>query len=458
MTNRRFELTIAVRFPAVVAMLCHVAGAQCPTKKATPVHAWAKGSAVHFTLDASWNNYAGGTGAVALGFASWNTADQGGNPSGVTFSSAAGGSYTVTTSTGTYPGHPEYCAYTIFPFNTAGNTTSFATTFYFGNSTCWNPSASGFATAVQKMMRHEIGHTQGLSDENAVENQPCSGQVAGQSAMNLSCGVNDADGNEPASVTNCDNQSVTGVSSSGGGTGSQGGGGTLCEPTNEPICDEGSPVCTQTGWGCTVGQGCYPPEPNPCCDECYEVCEGTGWECVGSPITIDAFGVGFHFTDTANGVKFRVLPSGRLRQMSWPDASFQNGWLALDRNGDGTITSFRELFGPNTPQPSSPDPNGYLALAVFDDPANGGNGNGMIDPGDSVYSHLLLWIDENHNGVSEPGELHGLAEMGIFSIDLKYSLSRYVDKNGNIFRYKANISDRVSAADPVCYDVFVTMK
>jgi hypothetical protein len=450
----------SARAVAGVALICDCSDAQCPTNKLSPVHTWAKGVPVKFYINPSWNSYTGASAAISAAFAAWTTADQGGNPSGVAFSSSTvpGSIFTIMTSTGTYAPMPGRCANSEYHAGTPGTLTSFATTFYFGNTTCWSTGGSGFATAVQKMMMHEIGHSQGLNDENGDDDQACGGQTAQQSVMNFFCGVNDSAGNMPTKVTTCDNESVTGVSAGGASSGSTGGTGTLCEPTNEPICDQGSPICTQTGWGCTVGQGCYPPEPNPCCDECYEVCEGTGWECVGSPITVDAFGVGFHFTDTANGVKFRVNPSGRLRQMSWPDASFQNGWLALDRNGDGTITSFRELFGPNTPQPSSPDPNGFLALAVFDDPANGGNGNGMIDPGDSVYGHLLLWIDENHNGVSEPGELHGLAEMGIFSIDLKYSLSRYVDKNGNIFRYKANISDRVSAADPVCYDVFVTMK
>ena len=149
---------------------------------------------------------------------------------------------------------------------------------------------------------------------------------------------------------------------------------------------------------------------------------------------------------------------GDLHQMSWPDANYRNGWLALDRDGDGQITSFGELFGSSTPQPPTSDPNGYRALAVFDDPANGGNGNGAIDPGDAVYSHLLLWVDDNHNGISEPNELHSLAEMGIFRIDLDYSLSRYVDPNGNIFRYKSRVRDKAGNAHHVCYDVFVTMQ
>jgi hypothetical protein len=139
--------------------------------------------------------------------------------------------------------------------------------------------------------------------------------------------------------------------------------------------------------------------------------------------------------------------------MSWTDPAYANGFLALPRNG--VISDATELFGNLTPQPPSATPNGYLALAVYDQPANGGNGNGVIDPGDAVFSRLRVWIDKNHNGISEPDELYTLPQVGVYRIDLKYTLSPYVDPYGNRFRYKGRIWDEAGAPHNFCYDVFL---
>lgn len=173
---------------------------------------------------------------------------------------------------------------------------------------------------------------------------------------------------------------------------------------------------------------------------------------------LDPFNEGFHLTSQSNGVQFRVLPGDSKQQMSWTDANWRNGWLALDRDGDGTIDNFTELFGNYTPQPPSPSPNGFLALAVFDDPANGGNANGVIDPGDSVYPRLRVWIDANHNGYSEPNELHTLASLGIAKIGLTYHDTPYVDQYGNSFRYKGSFWDQNGNQRTACYDVFLVIQ
>lgn len=154
---------------------------------------------------------------------------------------------------------------------------------------------------------------------------------------------------------------------------------------------------------------------------------------------IDLLDEGIHFTNLQNGVQFDLNGDGKPLYLSWTDPNYHNAWLALDRNHNGTIGSAQELFGYLTePQVPSRDGkrNGWLASAIYDEPAYGGNGDGVIDANDAIYPDLLLWIDSNHDGISQPGELHHLAEMGVMRIPLAYNHKSYKDDNGNNFRFE----------------------
>jgi hypothetical protein len=211
--------------------------------------------------------------------------------------------------------------------------------------------------------------------------------------------------------------------------------GTTCQPTGSP----------------PYGQG-------QCYSWSYTSCSWVPTSCQQSPIIIDTDGSGFELTSVASGVMFDIDGDGKLSPIAWTRSTSGNAFLALDRNGNGLIDSGKELFGNFTQQPESPNPNGFLALAESDKPENGGNGDGVIDKKDAIYSKLVLWIDENHDGVSQPKELHSLHSMGVFSLALRYRESRRTDRFGNEFRYKAAVNpvpeDGESRDGRWAYDVF----
>jgi hypothetical protein len=159
----------------------------------------------------------------------------------------------------------------------------------------------------------------------------------------------------------------------------------------------------------------------------------------GSPILIDVAGDGFNLTEAAGGVSFDLMSAGTPQQWAWTAANSDDAFLVLDRNGNGRVDEGAELFGNFTPQPAAPDPNGFRALAVFDQAAQGGNGDGVIDNRDAVFTALRLWQDINRNGFSEPGELHPLPELGVAALALDYKESRRHDAHGNVFRYRAKV-------------------
>ncbi len=238
--------------------------------------------------------------------------------------------------------------------------------------------------------------------------------------------------------------------------------GSWCDNRTSPggcPCGVGSAcTCKSTGTtGCSniicskaVFISCPPPPPPP------PPPFGCFWPCT-TPIIFDIGGQGFHLTDADNGVLFDIRGTGEPVQIAWTAPGAGNAFLVLP-GSDGLVHDGTQLFGNFTPQPPTADPNGFAALAVYDDLANGGSGDGVIDSRDAIFSSLRLWIDANHDGVCTADELHTLPSLGVNSVSLRYHISRREDRYGNIFRYRAAVNGGdpgESPAGPKTYDVIL---
>lgn len=172
-------------------------------------------------------------------------------------------------------------------------------------------------------------------------------------------------------------------------------------------------------------------------------------DCYPSPVMISLTG-GYDLTSATNGVVFDIDDDGWGERVAWTAPGSDLSLLSYDRNGNGRIDSGAELFGDHTRLANGAmAENGFAAIAELD-----ANGDERVDASDPAWQNLLLWTDQNHDGVSQTAELHNVSASRIVAISTNYVASRRKDQYGNEFRYRGEVV--LARATRKCFDVYLT--
>jgi hypothetical protein len=148
------------------------------------------------------------------------------------------------------------------------------------------------------------------------------------------------------------------------------------------------------------------------------------------PLVLDLNGNSQIDTTTARqGVLFDLLGNGR--PVLGATVAGGDGFLAIDRNGNGLIDTGKELFGD---QNGAVD--GFAELAKMDS-----NSDGRIDASDNGFHLLRIYQDNNRNGWTDPGELSSLSQFRIQALLLESTASSENSSGNMVSRISSYIRD-----------------
>ncbi|MBF0272408.1 MAG: cadherin domain-containing protein, partial [Magnetococcales bacterium] len=131
----------------------------------------------------------------------------------------------------------------------------------------------------------------------------------------------------------------------------------------------------------------------------------------GDPLVLDLDHNGIQLTSREDGPRFDMNNDGAPDATGWITPG--DGLLVMDVNGDGRIQGIGELVSESLVSGSS---SSLQSLASFDQ-----NHDGRVDAEDAAFGQLQVWQDVNRDGISDAGELQGLAQLGIVSLGVVQS-------------------------------------
>ena len=156
-------------------------------------------------------------------------------------------------------------------------------------------------------------------------------------------------------------------------------------------------------------------------------------------LPLDRSGEAFHLSDAEHGVRFDADGDGVPEMVAWPEAGANVAFLARDIDGDGRVTSGKELIGSATYADAH---NGCQALLTLFK-RSGAELSGSIHDGHELYDQLVLWSDRNRNGRTDRGELTPVREL-FTAIGMGFRTVRWADSHGNVVRFKGWMQARTA--------------
>ncbi|WP_339469208.1 calcium-binding protein, partial [Pseudomonas capeferrum] len=145
------------------------------------------------------------------------------------------------------------------------------------------------------------------------------------------------------------------------------------------------------------------------------------------PLALDLDGDGIETVSANSGIVFDFNGDGLKTGTGWVKGD--DGFLVLDRDGNGSIDNGNELFGVDTIKANgNKATDGFDALSDLDS-----NSDSVFDAQDEQFSNVRVWQDQNQDGIAQTIELKSLAEHDITAINLGFNAVRH-DTNGNLIR------------------------
>jgi hypothetical protein len=128
-----------------------------------------------------------------------------------------------------------------------------------------------------------------------------------------------------------------------------------------------------------------------------------------NPIVVDLTGGGPDLVSKHDShVSIDIGGTGTATSTGWIGSG--QALIVADWNGNGKVDDGTEISFARFGTDRTSDLSG---LASFDL-----NKDGKIDANDAVFAKLKMWVDKNHDGVSQPGELLSMEDAHVSSIDL----------------------------------------